>query len=89
MGGEMEGWKDDLVHGRMGGEMEGRVDGWVHGWVGGRVDGWVHGWVGGRVDGWGGSGGSPSLDNSAEWQTSVVPVLAALLARLLMTPLMA
>ena len=73
----MEGWKDELVHGRMGGEMEGRVDGWVHGWVGG------------RVDGWGGSGGSPSLDNSAEWQTSVGPVLATLLARLLMIPLMA
>ena len=50
-------------------------------WMGGRMDGWV--------DEWEGTGGSPSLDNSAEWQTSVGPVLAALLARLLMTPLMA
>lgn len=68
--------------------MSERWKGWkdelVHGRMGerdGRVDGWV--------DGWGGTGGSPSLDNSAEWQTSVGPLLAALLTRLLMIPLMA
>ena len=71
------------------GWVDRRMNGFLDRWLGGWKDGWVHGWVGGRVDGWGGSGGSPSLDNSAEWQTSVVPVLAALLARLLMTPLMA
>ena len=53
------------------------------------MDGELEARVGGRVDGWGGTGGSPSLDNSAEWQTSVGPVLATLLARLLMIPLMA
>ena len=84
-----EGWVDRRMNGFLDRWLGGWKDGWVHGWVGGRVDGWVHGWLGGRVDGWGGSGGSPSLDNSAEWQTSVGPVLATLLARLLMIPLMA
>ena len=71
------------------GWVDRRMNGFLDRWLGGWKDGWVHGWVGGRVDGWGGTGGSPSLDNSAEWQTSVGPVLATLLARLLMTPLMA
>ena len=82
MGGWVdEGWVDRRMNGYMDGWLGGWKDGWVHGWLGGRMDGWV--------DEWGGTGGSPSLDNSAEWQTSVGPVLAALLARLLMTPLMA
>ena len=73
--------------------MDGWMDGWVERWKDELVHGWMGGEMEGRVDGevdeWGGTGGSPNLDNSAEWQTSVGPVLAALLPRLLMSPLMA